>query len=46
MFKKLLILALAIVGGFLAYRQVQSDRSEQDLWSEATDPVKPKSAVS
>lgn len=39
MLKKLLLVALAAVGGFLVYRQFQSDRAEQDLWTEATDPV-------
>ena len=39
--KKLLLLALAIIGGLLVYRQVQSGKAEQDLWAEATDPVKP-----
>jgi hypothetical protein len=38
--KKLLLLALAIIGALLVYRQVQSGRAEQDLWAEATDPVK------
>ncbi|MGH3329252.1 MAG: DLW-39 family protein [Streptomycetales bacterium] len=37
--KKLIILVLAAVGGFLVYRQIQADRAEQDLWTEATDPV-------
>lgn len=40
MSKKALFLgALAIVGGFLAFRKMQADRAEQDLWTEATDPV-------
>jgi hypothetical protein len=39
--KKLLLLVLAVIGGLLAYRQVQAGRAEQDLWTEATDPVKP-----
>jgi len=38
--KKLLLLALAIIGGLLVYRQAQSGKAEQDLWAEATDPVK------
>jgi hypothetical protein len=38
--KKLLLLALAIIGALLVYRQVQSGKAEQDLWAEATDPVK------
>lgn len=37
--KKLLLIALAAVGGYFVYRQVQADRAEQDLWTEATDPV-------
>ncbi len=43
MSKKILLLALAVVGGLLAYRQVQASRAEQDLWTEATDPIKPAS---
>jgi hypothetical protein len=39
--KKLFLVALAAVGGLLAYRQVQAGRAEQDLWTEATDPVPP-----
>ena len=37
--KKLLLVALVAAGGFLVYRQVQADKAEQDLWTEATDPV-------
>jgi hypothetical protein len=37
--KKLLLVALIAAGGFLVYRQVQADKAEQDLWTEATDPV-------
>ena len=37
--KKLLLLALVAAGGFLVYRQVQADKAEQDLWTEATDQV-------
>jgi hypothetical protein len=37
--KKLLLLVLVAVGGLLVYRQVQADKAEQDLWTEATDPV-------
>jgi hypothetical protein len=37
--KKLLLVALVAVGGFLVYRQIQADKAEQDLWTEATDPV-------
>jgi hypothetical protein len=34
--KKLLALALVAAGGVAAYRKVQADRAEQDLWTEAT----------
>jgi hypothetical protein len=37
--KKLLLVALVAAGGFFVYRQVQADKAEQDLWTEATDPV-------
>ena len=39
MTKKLLIAAAAAVGGLLAYRKVAAERSERDLWAEATDPI-------
>ena len=38
--KKLLAVAIIVVGGFAAWRKVQSDRAEQALWAEVTDPVK------
>jgi hypothetical protein len=37
--KKLILVALAAVAGLLVYRQIQADRAEQDLWTEATDAV-------
>jgi hypothetical protein len=38
MSKKLIALALAAVGGLVAYRKVVADReAEQDLWAEVTD---------
>ncbi len=43
--KKLLVLLLAAVGGFLVYRQVQSNRAEQDLWTEATDTVPSSTSI-
>ncbi|MTE19983.1 hypothetical protein F0L17_12820 [Streptomyces sp. TRM43335] len=43
--KKLLLIALAAVGGLLVYRQIQADRAEQDLWTEATDSVPAGSGV-
>ena len=38
--KKLVAALLAVVGGMLAYRKLQADRAETDLWAEATDPVR------
>ena len=39
--KKLLVLVLvAAAGAAVAWRKVQSDRAEQALWAEVTDPVK------
>ncbi len=38
--KKLLALVLVAAGGLVAWRKVQSDRAEQALWAEVTDPVK------
>ncbi len=38
--KKLLVVAVAAVVGLLAWRKVQADQSEQDLWAEATDTVR------
>ena len=38
--KKLLVVLLAVLGGLFAYRRVQASRVEQDLWAEATDPVR------
>jgi hypothetical protein len=41
MSKKLLLAAVAAVGGLIAYKKVVSDRdAEADLWAEATDPVR------
>jgi hypothetical protein len=40
--KRLILLVLAAIGGFLVYRQVQAGKAEQDLWAEATDSVNPQ----
>ena len=37
--KKLLVAALVAAAGYVGYKRIQSDKSEQDLWAEATDPV-------
>jgi hypothetical protein len=34
--KKLVVLALAGAAGFLAWKKIQGDQAEQDLWTEAT----------
>ena len=34
--KKLLLLALVVLGAFAVWRKVQADRAELDLWTEAT----------
>jgi hypothetical protein len=36
--KKLIILALLVLGGLAVWRKVQAQRAEIDLWSEATTP--------
>lgn len=38
--KKLLLTALAAVGGALAFKKFKAGRDEEDLWAEATDPVR------
>ncbi len=42
MSKKLVVVALAVAGAVWAWRRSQADSAEQDLWAEATDPVKPR----
>jgi len=39
--KKLILLALAAIGGVFAYRRWQAAQAEEDLWIEATsaEPV-------
>jgi hypothetical protein len=41
MLKKVLLVLLASVGGYFAYKKAQQARAEQDLWAEAVDPVTP-----
>lgn len=38
--KKLLMAALAAAGGALAFKKLKGGKDEQDLWAEATDPVR------
>jgi hypothetical protein len=41
MLKKVLLVVLASVGGYFAYKKAQQARADQDLWAEAVDPVTP-----
>jgi hypothetical protein len=34
--KKLIVLAVVVLGGFAVWRKVQAQRADLDLWSEAT----------
>ncbi|WP_233510083.1 DLW-39 family protein [Actinomadura craniellae] len=34
--KKLLVLGVVALGGFMVWRRLQQDRAELDLWTEAT----------
>ncbi|MEQ4208333.1 DLW-39 family protein [Actinopolymorpha sp. B17G11] len=45
MSKKLLLVVLAVLGGWLAYRRLQADKAEESLWAEATDTVPPAGGV-
>ncbi|MGQ0629933.1 MAG: DLW-39 family protein [Sporichthyaceae bacterium] len=38
--KKLLMATVAAVGGALAFKKIKAGKEEQDLWAEATDPVR------
>lgn len=38
--KKLLVLAATTAAGLVVWRKIQADKAEQDLWAEATDPVR------
>jgi hypothetical protein len=41
MSKRLLVAAVAVIGGAVAYRKMAAERNaEQDLWAEATDRVR------
>ncbi|WP_211357307.1 DLW-39 family protein [Nocardioides rubriscoriae] len=37
--KKILLLAVAAVGAFVARKKISEGRTEQALWAEATDAV-------
>ncbi len=39
--KKVLLLAIAAAGAVLAKKKLDSGRTEQALWAEATDSVEP-----
>ena len=38
--KKLFVLALVAAAGLAVWRKRESDRAEQALWAEVTDPVR------
>ena len=38
--KKLLLTFLAGVGGALAFKKFKAGKDEEDLWAEATDPIR------
>ncbi len=38
--KKLVLAAIAAAGGALAFKKMKAGKEEQDLWAEATDPVR------
>jgi hypothetical protein len=39
--KKVLLVVVAGLGGYFAYKKSQQAKAEQDLWAEAVDPVTP-----
>jgi hypothetical protein len=39
--KKILLVLVASIGGYFAYKKAQSSRADKDLWAEAVDPVTP-----
>ncbi|GAA1567823.1 DLW-39 family protein [Kribbella solani] len=41
MLRKILLVLLAGIGGYFAYKKTQQSRADKDLWSEAVDSVTP-----
>ena len=41
MLKKVLLVVVAGLGGYFAYKKSQQAKAEQDLWAEAVDSVTP-----
>jgi hypothetical protein len=39
-FKKLLVVAIAVAGAIAIQKKVRDQRAEQELWAEATDDVR------
>jgi hypothetical protein len=39
--RKILLVLVAGIGGYFAYKKTQQARAEKDLWAEAVDPVTP-----
>lgn len=38
--KKLVLTVLAAAGGAVAFKKYKEGKNEEDLWAEATDPVR------
>ena len=41
MLKKVLLVLVASIGGYFAYKKTQQSRADKDLWAEAVDSVTP-----
>ncbi len=41
MLKKVLLVLLASIGGYFAYKKSQQSRVDKDLWAESVDPITP-----
>jgi hypothetical protein len=39
--RKVLLVLLAGIGGYFAYKKTQQSRADKDLWAEAVDRVAP-----
>lgn len=40
--KKIVLLAAVVAAGFLGYKKWSAQQQENDVWSQATDPVPPR----
>jgi len=39
--RKILLVLLACIAGYFAYKKTQQSRADKDLWAEAVDSVNP-----